>query len=82
MNAKSPAMASNLNKLDEHEITADEYEEIPELTEEDFARPDLVWRVAGEVVSASEGKAAFRNALKKNCARIDWFAIPRLFLSS
>ncbi|MBU0500912.1 MAG: BrnA antitoxin family protein [Gammaproteobacteria bacterium] len=58
-------MGSDLNKLDEHVVTSEEYEELPELTEKDFERPDLAWRLDGRQVSEAEGKAAFRKAMKK-----------------
>jgi uncharacterized protein (DUF4415 family) len=36
----------DLKRIDEHVITPEEYEEIPELTEEDFARG--VWHIGGK----------------------------------
>jgi uncharacterized protein (DUF4415 family) len=39
---------AELNRIDEHVITPEEYEEIPELTEEDFARG--VWHIGGKPV--------------------------------
>ncbi|MCO6449763.1 MAG: BrnA antitoxin family protein [Caldilineales bacterium] len=38
MNAKSKPISSDLNKVDSHIITSDEYEEIPEVTPEMFAQ--------------------------------------------
>lgn len=65
MSVKSSALRSDLGKLDADKTTADEYEEIPELTEEDFGRSDLAWRVGGNPVSEADGKAAFRAAMGK-----------------
>jgi hypothetical protein len=41
MTAKKRGTGSDLAKFDAHEITPEEYEEIPELTEEFFARGDI-----------------------------------------
>ena len=41
MIAKKRALGSDLRKVDAHIITAEEYDEIPELTDEDFVRADL-----------------------------------------
>ncbi|WP_150049101.1 MULTISPECIES: BrnA antitoxin family protein [Methylomonas] len=41
MNAKSTNIGSDLSKVDAHDITAEEYEEIPELTDEFFEHADL-----------------------------------------
>ena len=41
MSGNKRALGSNLNKVDAHIITPEEYEEIPELTEEWFAKADL-----------------------------------------
>jgi uncharacterized protein (DUF4415 family) len=41
MTERKRAIGSDLKKVDEHEITPEEYEEIPELTDEDFARGDV-----------------------------------------
>lgn len=38
MNVKSKPIGSDLNKIDNHIITTDEYAEIPEVTPEMFAR--------------------------------------------
>ncbi len=42
-----------------------EYDEIPELTDWDFDRPDAVWHVGGKLVGKEEGLSAFRSAMKK-----------------
>jgi uncharacterized protein (DUF4415 family) len=54
-----------LGRVDAHEISAEEYEELPELTDDDLDRPDSVWRVGEQAVSAAEGRAAFLVAMKK-----------------
>jgi len=41
MTAKKRALGSDLAKVDAHRITPEEYEEIPEFSEEDFAAADL-----------------------------------------
>ena len=39
--ATKRSIGSDLEKVDAHVITAEEYKEIPELTDEDFARGDV-----------------------------------------
>lgn len=41
MTGKKRALGSDLKKVDAHIITPEEYDEIPELTDEDFNRGDL-----------------------------------------
>jgi uncharacterized protein (DUF4415 family) len=41
MTGKKRALGSDLKKVDAHIITPEEYDEIPELTDEDFTRGDL-----------------------------------------
>jgi len=53
-------LSSNLKKIDSHVITPDEYEEIPELTEEFFENG--IWKIGGREVSQEVGKAAARKA--------------------
>jgi uncharacterized protein (DUF4415 family) len=48
MTEKKRALGSNLSKLDAHAIQPEEYEEIPEWTEEMFAKAEL--RVGGDLV--------------------------------
>lgn len=60
-----PEERSNLGELDAHKSEQDEFDEIPELTAEDFARSDLVWRMNGKTVEANAGKRAFSAAMKK-----------------
>jgi uncharacterized protein (DUF4415 family) len=55
MIAKKRALGSDLKKVDAHIITAEEYEEIPELTDEDFARADLYH--GGKLVSRGRPKS-------------------------
>ncbi len=52
---------SDLAKVDAYENTALDYEELPELTDEDFARG--TWRIGNEPVSPSEGEAAMATAI-------------------
>jgi uncharacterized protein (DUF4415 family) len=67
MNGKSHnsdrSLGSNLDRVDAHEVKAEEFEEIPELTDESVKRGR--WFVAGSEASPEEGKAAFRKALKR-----------------
>lgn len=63
MNANKTVMGSDLDRLDAHAITPDEYEELPELTDADLSR--ATWKIGGMAVSEAEGKAAFSAALKK-----------------
>ena len=63
MNAKKQNLGSDMAKVDSHEISPQEYAELPELTEANLAR--AVWRVEGKEVTPIEGQAAFRSALKK-----------------
>lgn len=55
MTEKKRAMLSDLKKVDAHVITAEEYEEIPELTDEDFARGVL--HIGGVPVRRGRPKA-------------------------
>ncbi|MEQ1667456.1 MAG: BrnA antitoxin family protein [Sulfuriferula sp.] len=63
MSAKSQNLGNNLVQSDVHIIQPNEYEDLPELTDTDLAR--AAWHMAGNVVSAEAGKAAFSAALKK-----------------
>jgi uncharacterized protein (DUF4415 family) len=51
-------IGSDLRAVDAHEITPEEYEEIPELTEEDFARGE--WHVNGKPVPRGRPKSQSR----------------------
>jgi len=53
-------LGSNLKKIDTHVITPDEYEEIPELTDEFFENG--IWKIGGIEVSQEVGKSAARKA--------------------
>jgi uncharacterized protein (DUF4415 family) len=55
MNEKKRTIGSDLAKVDAHEITPEEYEEIPELTEEWFARAQL--HIGGVPVKRGRPKA-------------------------
>jgi len=57
------SLGSDLAKADAHFIQPNEYEEIPELTDEDFDRGK--WYIGNKEVSPEEGKVAFREALKR-----------------
>lgn len=48
MTAKRRALGSDLSKVDGHEIRPEEYDDIPEITEEDFDRAEF--SIAGEVI--------------------------------
>jgi len=63
MNAKLQNLGSDLAKVDAHTVQADEYDELPELTDADLALG--TWKTAGKIVGPAEGKAAFSAALKK-----------------
>ena len=47
---------TDLEKLDAHVIQPDEYEDIPELTDEDFARG--TWHIGGKPISRGRPKSA------------------------
>jgi hypothetical protein len=55
MTGKKRALGSDLKKVDAHVITPEEYDEIPELTDEDFARADHYH--SGKLVSRGRPKA-------------------------
>ena len=56
-------LGSNLAKVDALEISSDEYDELPDLTELNIEHG--VWKIAGKEVSSLEGKAAFHSERKK-----------------
>src|SRR6202040_2863820 len=58
MTERKRALGSDLAKADAHVITPEEYEEIPELTDDDFARGTP--SIGGRVVSEEEFRAAVR----------------------
>ena len=55
MTEKRRATGNDLAKADAHEITPEEYAEIPELTDEDFARGE--WQIGGIPVKRGRPKA-------------------------
>jgi uncharacterized protein (DUF4415 family) len=63
MNENKHVLGSNLKKIDKHVITPDEYEEIPELTDEFFE--NAIWNIGGNQVSPEAGEAATREAIKR-----------------
>ena len=63
MNANNQNSGIDLARVDAHEISPQEYDELPELTEADLERG--IWKIAGKEVTPAEGKAVFRSALKK-----------------
>lgn len=48
MTESKRASGSDMTKVDAHEITAEEYEEIPEITEEMFVRGE--WKLNGKPI--------------------------------
>lgn len=56
MPAKKRASASDMKKVDAYVLKKRDYDEIPELTDEDFARG--VWHIGGKPVSRGRPKAA------------------------
>ena len=63
MSANNQNLGSNLTKVDLHEVSPQEYDELPDLTELGLDRG--VWKIAGKEVTPLEGKVAFRSELKK-----------------
>ncbi len=61
MNANKPVLGSDLNKIDAHVITPEEYEEIPELTDEFFIQADL--HVGGKLIQRGRPKSKQRKVL-------------------
>jgi uncharacterized protein (DUF4415 family) len=59
----SPVLGSDLAKVDAHIIQPEEYEDIPEITDEMIARG--TWKIGGREVSRAEGEAAFRAAARR-----------------
>lgn len=55
MTAKKPALGSDLKKVDAHVISPEEYEDIPELTDADFARGDVYH--GGKLISRGRPKS-------------------------
>jgi uncharacterized protein (DUF4415 family) len=63
MTAKKQNTHTDLDKLDAHIIQLDEYDDLPELTDEDMTRG--TWSVNGVEVSEAEGRAAFRKQIRR-----------------
>jgi uncharacterized protein (DUF4415 family) len=61
MNANKPVLGSDLNKIDAHIITPEEYEEIPELTDAFFAQADC--HVGGKLIQRGRPKSKQRKVL-------------------
>ncbi len=53
MSAKSRNIKSNLKKVDKHKIRVDEYDELPELTDEMFNR--AAYKVGGVSIRQTNG---------------------------
>jgi len=62
MTGKKRALGSDFAKADAHVITPEEYDEIPEWTDEDFARATPM--IGDRVVSEEEFRAAVRKILR------------------
>lgn len=72
MAAKKRAIKSDLARIDAHIIQPEEYEEIPELTEEDFARG--VVRVAGKPVGRPRSESSKKPvSLRLSPSVLDYF---------
>jgi uncharacterized protein (DUF4415 family) len=63
MNANKNVLGSDLVRVNAHTVGAEEYAEIPELTDEAMARG--AWKIGERAVSEAEGRTAFAAALKK-----------------
>ncbi len=63
MKENKRVLGSNLKKIDAHEITSEEYEEIPELTDEWFEKAAPM--IGGKPVPREEWKASAREAAKR-----------------
>ncbi len=74
MTVKKRPLGSDLQKVDTHVITAEEYEEIPELTDEDLARADLYH--GGKLISRGRPKSAAPKqavSLRLDAEVLRWF---------
>jgi len=63
MSAINQNLGSDLAKVDALEISSNEYDELPDLTELNIEHG--VWKIAGKEVSSLDGKAAFHSERKK-----------------
>jgi uncharacterized protein (DUF4415 family) len=69
MTGNSDVSGSDFAKIDAHEITPAEYEDIPELTDEDFARGTI--RVNGIPVSKPRGRPPVSGGKEQIAFRVD-----------
>ena len=69
MTVRKRALGSDFAKADAHVITQEEYDEIPELTEEDFKRGVL--KIGDRVVSKAEFRKAWNKASRIGRPRSD-----------
>lgn len=67
MTAKKRAMGSDLKKVDAYVLRKEDYDEIPELTDEDFKRG--VWHIGG--VPAKRGRPKLKDAKRPVSLRLD-----------
>jgi uncharacterized protein (DUF4415 family) len=63
MNESKRVLGSDLKKVDAHVIQSEEYEEIPELTDEWFEKATPM--IGGEPVSSEEWKSAARKEMRR-----------------
>jgi uncharacterized protein (DUF4415 family) len=77
MSENKRALGSDLNKVDAHQITPEEYEEIPELMDEWFDKAEFA--VGGEVVQPAKrpGRTRSGTAKKLIALRLDRDVIER-----
>jgi uncharacterized protein (DUF4415 family) len=61
-NSSKDSTDKNLERLDAHEIKPEEYDELPELTDDDFARG--TWSIGGKPVSEAEGAETLAGAIR------------------
>lgn len=69
------AISTDLDKLDAHEIQPEEYEDIPELTDEWFDQAEL--RYSGTVLRRGRGRPTLDNPKKHVSLRLDQEVIAR-----
>ena len=70
MIAKKRATATDLKKLDEHVLRKEDYADIPELTDEDFARG--VWHRGGKALpNGPRGRPKSKNPKRPVSIRLD-----------
>lgn len=69
MNENKRVLGSNLSQVDAHIIKAEEYVEIPELTDEFFEK--AAWHIGGKEVLPEIGKAAARKARNRGRPKAD-----------